>query len=65
MTRRGQGDIRIIHVRPRIREILDLTGLTSLLHICDDLDEAVNSFSGCPDQKVTGNEHELIAANAA
>ena len=60
----GQRGIRIIHVGPRLRGILDLTGLTSLLQICDDLDEAVNSLSGCLDQNVRGDEHELVAADS-
>ena len=65
VTGRSQGGIRIIHVRPHIRAVLDLAGLTSLLHICDDLGEAVNSLSGCPDQNVRSDEHELIAVDAA
>ena len=65
VTGRSEGGIRIIHVRPPIRAVLDLAGLTSLFHIDDDLDEAVNSFSGCADQNVRGDEHELIAADAA
>ena len=60
----SQGGIRIINVGPRIRRVLDLTGLTSLLNICDDLEDAVNSLSGCADQNVRGDEHELITASS-
>ncbi len=55
VTSGGQGDIRIIHVGPRIKQILDLTGLTSLLHICDDLAEAMDSLSGCREATITDN----------
>ena len=60
VTCQSQGCIRIIRVGPRIRRVLDLTGLTSMLHIYDDLDDAVNSLSGCPDQRVRTAEHELM-----
>ena len=51
MTARGHSGIRIIHVRPCIMQILDLTGLTSLFYICDDLAEAVKSLSDYGDRK--------------
>ena len=55
VTRRGRGAIRIIHVRPHIRQILKLTGLTSLFHVCEEREEAVHSLSGCGDRKLSRN----------
>ena len=39
-----RGDIRIVGLPPRIKEVFDLTGFTSLFQIYDDLVEAVGSF---------------------
>ncbi|RRR72161.1 MAG: anti-sigma factor antagonist [Candidatus Viridilinea halotolerans] len=38
------GDIRIANLPPRIREVFDLTGFTSLFEIFDDVTAAVGSF---------------------
>ncbi len=38
------GDIRIANLPPRIREVFDLTGFTSLFEIYDDTVAAVASF---------------------
>jgi len=39
-----RGDVRIVHLPPRIKEVFDLTGFTSLFQIYDDLVDAVGSF---------------------
>lgn len=39
-----RGDVRIVNLPPRIKEVFDLTGFTSLFHIYDDVVEAVGSF---------------------
>lgn len=39
-----RGDVRIVHLPPRIKEVFDLTGFTSLFQIYDDPVEAVGSF---------------------
>jgi anti-sigma B factor antagonist len=39
-----RGDVRILHLPPRIKEVFDLTGFTSLFQIYDDDLEAVGSF---------------------
>ena len=39
-----RGDVRIVNLPPRIKEVFDLTGFTSLFQIYDDLVEAVGSF---------------------
>lgn len=39
-----RGDIRMVNLPPRIKEVFDLTGFTSLFQIYDDLVEAVGSF---------------------
>jgi anti-sigma B factor antagonist len=39
-----RGDVRIVHLPPRIKEVFDLTGFTALFQIFDDLVEAVGSF---------------------
>lgn len=39
-----RGDVRIVHLPDRIREVFDLTGFTPLFQIYDDLVEAVASF---------------------
>ncbi len=39
-----RGDVRIVHLPPRIKEVFDLTGFTSLFQIFDDTVEAVGSF---------------------
>lgn len=39
-----RGDVRIVNLPPRIKEVFDLTGFTSLFHIYDDMVEAVGSF---------------------
>lgn len=38
------GDIRIANLPPRIKEVFDLTGFTSLFELFDDTVEAVGSF---------------------
>jgi anti-sigma B factor antagonist len=38
------GDIRIAHLPPRIKEVFDLTGFTSLFELYSDTVEAVGSF---------------------
>jgi anti-sigma B factor antagonist len=38
------GDIRIAGLSPRIKEVFDLTGFTSLFDIYPDVTEAVGSF---------------------
>ncbi|HZB96493.1 MAG TPA: STAS domain-containing protein [Herpetosiphonaceae bacterium] len=44
MTDFERGDVRIVNLPPRIKEVFDLTGFTSLFQIYDDLVEAVGSF---------------------
>jgi anti-sigma B factor antagonist len=44
LTDFDRGDVRIVHIPPRIKEVFDLTGFTSLFQIYDDLVEAVGSF---------------------
>ncbi len=39
-----RGDVRIVNLPPRIRDVFDLTGFTSLFQIYDDLVDAVGSF---------------------
>ena len=38
------GDVRIANLPPRIKEVFDLTGFTSLFEIFTDTTEAVGSF---------------------
>lgn len=38
------GDVRIANLPPRIKEVFDLTGFTSLFDLFDDTTEAVGSF---------------------
>lgn len=38
------GDVRIANLPPRIKEVFDLTGFTSLFEIFSDTTEAVGSF---------------------
>lgn len=38
------GDIRIAHLPPKIKEVFDLTGFTSLFELYGDTVEAVGSF---------------------
>jgi anti-sigma B factor antagonist len=38
------GDVRIVHLPARIREVFELTGFISLFEIYDDLAAAVGSF---------------------
>jgi anti-sigma B factor antagonist len=38
------GDVRIANLPPRIKEVFDLTGFTSLFEIYPDVTEAVGSF---------------------
>jgi anti-sigma B factor antagonist len=38
------GDVRIANLPPRIKEVFDLTGFTSLFEIFNDTTEAVGSF---------------------
>lgn len=44
MTDFDRGDVRIVNLPPRIKEVFDLTGFTSLFNIYDDIVEAVGSF---------------------
>ena len=44
LTDFDRGDVRSVNLPPRIKEVFDLTGFTSLFHIYDDLVEAVGSF---------------------
>jgi len=44
LTDFDRGDVRIVHLPPRIKEVFDLTGFTSLFQIYGDLVEAVGSF---------------------
>lgn len=39
-----RGDVRIVNLPQRIREVFDLTGFTPLFQIYDDVVEAVASF---------------------
>ena len=38
------GDVRILHLPPEIKRVFDMTGVTTLFHVHDDLVEAVGSF---------------------
>lgn len=38
------GDVRIANLSPKIKEVFDLTGFTSLFEIYNDTTEAVGSF---------------------
>jgi anti-sigma B factor antagonist len=40
----GRGDIRLVNVNQRIKDVLALTGFTSYFEIFDELAEAVGSF---------------------
>ncbi len=44
LTDFDRGDVRIVNLPPRIKEVFDLTGFTSLFQTYDDLVEAVGSF---------------------
>ena len=44
LTDFDRGDVRIVHLPQRIKEVFDLTGFTSLFQIYDDTVEAVGSF---------------------
>jgi anti-sigma B factor antagonist len=45
MTRRfNRGDLRLVNPQPKIREVLEFTGLLPLFPIYDDAVEAVGSF---------------------
>lgn len=44
LTDFDRGDVRIVNLPPRIKEVFDLTGFTSLFNIYDDIVEAVGSF---------------------
>ncbi len=39
-----RGDVRIVHLPPQVKNVFDLTGVTSLFQIYDDLLEAVGSY---------------------
>ena len=39
-----RGDVRVVNLPPRIKDIFDITGFTSLFPIYDELVEAVGSF---------------------
>lgn len=40
----GRGDLRLVNVNQRIKDVLALTGFTSYFETFDDLAEAVGSF---------------------
>ncbi len=40
----GRGDVRIVNLPPRIKQVFDLVGFTSLFEIYDDMVDAVASF---------------------
>lgn len=44
LTDMDGGDVRIVNLPPRIKEVFDLTGFTSLFSIYSDVTEAVGSF---------------------
>ncbi len=44
LTDFDRGDVRIVNLPPRIKEVFDLTGFTSLFQVYDDLVDAVGSF---------------------
>ena len=44
LTDFDRGDVRIVNQPPRVKEVFDLTGFTSLFQIYDELVEAVGSF---------------------
>lgn len=44
LTDFDRGDVRIVHLPPRIKEVFNLTGFTSLFNIYEDMVEAVGSF---------------------
>lgn len=44
LTDLDRGDVRIVNLPPRIKEVFDLTGFTSLFQIYDDVVDAVGSF---------------------
>ena len=44
LTSPESGDVRIANLPPRIQEVFDLTGFTSLFEIFTDVTEAVGSF---------------------
>ena len=39
-----RGDVRVVNLSPRIKDVFDLTGFTSLFPMYDDLVDAVGSF---------------------
>jgi anti-sigma B factor antagonist len=44
LTDFDRGDVRIVNLPPRIKEVFDLTGFTSLFQVYEDLVDAVGSF---------------------
>ena len=38
------GDVRILHLSPEVKRVFDMTGVTTLFQVHDDLVEAVGSF---------------------
>ena len=44
LTDLDRGDVRIVNLPPRIKEVFDLTGFTALFQIYDDVVDAVGSF---------------------
>lgn len=44
LTEFDRGDVRVVNLPPRIKEVFDLTGFTSLFQVYDDLVDAVGSF---------------------
>lgn len=43
-VKKGGGDLRLVSPSPRVKEVLDLAGLTTLFEIYDDRVKAVGSF---------------------
>ena len=44
LLRFAHGDVRIIHLPQRVKQVLDLTGIMPLFPVYDNLEEAVASF---------------------
>ena len=58
----AHGDVRIVHLPLRIKAVFDLTGLTSVFHIYDNLAEAVESWSGS-DREERRASGEVVAGS--
>ena len=62
VTHGAHGDVRIVHLPLRIKAVFDLTGLTSVFHIFDNLAEAVESWSGS-DREERRASGEVVAGS--